>query len=199
MKRIAFHAASAALLLLAAACGSDKSTGPGNGGNGGNGGGNGGTSSFNVTITGDLEGAFAGTAHFASLNDPDMGQAFQLVMHESNGGTGQIILAASGARPGNGSYNVVDIYNGGDVNQGEFMAIALDGDPNDPSGIFFSTGGSVTISSSSSGTVKGSFQFDAIGFINDDPTELGITMSGTFTAKAGAPATVTSLKIERHR
>lgn len=187
MKRLYLSAISAAVFL--AACGGDKSTGPGDGG--------GNSAAFEATVSGDMEGAINGGASFAEYQDPATGNVFELGFSET-GGTGRIVLARNGSRPGNGAHTVADIYNGGDPAVGDFVAFMYDGDANNPDALFFSTGGTVTVSSSSSSIVKGTFQFDCIGVQSADPnTEISLSVSGTFTAKPGAPVGLTSLSVER--
>jgi hypothetical protein len=182
-----------AVVLMAGACGSDKSTGPGDGGDNTQ-------AAFQATVTGDMAGDIQGGASFAEYQDQQVGQVFELGFSEQ-GGTGRIVLARNGGRPGNGSHTIADVSNGGDPAAGEFVAVVYDGDPGNPDAVFVSTGGSVSVSSSSSKVVKGTFQFDCVGFTADDPnTPVNLTVSGTFTAKPGAPiGGIASMSVERMR
>ena len=188
MKRIHLLGLSA-LVLLAGACGGD-STGPGNGNGGGK-------ATFSATITGDMEGSVSGSASHAEYSDPTEGAVFELGFSEV-GGTGHIILARNSTRPGNGTYAVADLANG-EPAAGEFIGLVYEGDDQNLESLFYSTGGSVKITSSSDNQVKGTFQMDVIGYVADDPnTEISLSISGTFTTKSGSPAgLVNSLSVER--
>jgi hypothetical protein len=190
MQRVHLLALGAAV-LMAGACGGDKSTGPGDGGDNTR-------ASFQATVTGDMAGDIQGGASFAEYQDQQVGQVFEFGFSEE-GGTGRMVLARNGGRPGNGSHTIADVSDGSDPGAGEFVAVVYDGDPGNPSAVFVSTGGSVSVTSSSSNLVKGTFQFDCTGFTSDDPnTQVNLSVSGTFTAKPGAPiGGIASMSVER--
>lgn len=177
MKRIHLFGLSAAI-LLAGACGGDSSTGPGDGNGGGN-------ATFSASVTGDMEGDIAGSALHGEYSDPTEGTVFELNFNET-GGSGHIVLARLSSRPGAGTYHVADITNG-DPGAGEFFGLVYEGDDQNLESLFYSTGGTVTISSSSGSQVKGSFEIDVVGYVATDPgTAISLTISGTFSSKSGA-------------
>lgn len=189
MKRIHFLGLSAAV-LLAGACGGGDSTGPGNGSGGG-------SATFSASVTGDMEGDISGSAFHGEYTDPTEGTVFELNFNET-GGSGHIVLARLSARPGVGAYSVADIASGGAA-AGEFVGLVYEGDEENLESLFYSTGGTVTISSSSGSQVKGSFEIDVLGYVATDPeTEISLTISGNFNTKSGSVGmAVSSLSVVR--
>ncbi|HXE58525.1 MAG TPA: hypothetical protein VNK43_11045 [Gemmatimonadales bacterium] len=188
MTRKHLLALGATVFLAACGGGDDKDpTGPGNPGQPG----------FSATVTGDLEGDMNGTASFAQVTDPDLGSVFQLTFTET-GDEGTMLFVTPGQRPGQGTYDVVASE---EPAAGEFVIVIYSGDPDDPDAFFLGQAGTVTFSASSGNQVKGTFEFDALGVVMEDPeTELAVTVSGSFTANAGAPGGVISdLKLEPAR
>ncbi|HEX7070943.1 MAG TPA: hypothetical protein VF190_09065 [Rhodothermales bacterium] len=169
------------LILLCFVAGSALLAGCDSGGDDGNGDGNGngngnGNSTFEVQITGEgIDESFEGTAVWGTGEDPETGEdAFVLVMVAGTGTTSNAVyFYRASDRPGEGTYELVDIQ--GEVLDG-FQAIAFLNNV-----IFGATGGTLTISSSSSSRVAGSFSFPAINPVN----QAEVTVEGTFNATSG--------------
>lgn len=175
----------AALLLTLPACDS-SSDGGGDGGGGGNGGGNGGggngssIGTVSVTVSGDYEESFSGSAFFTVDDDDDFslgligGTIFQT-------GTSQVVaFGRSGGRPANGDYSFGN--DSGDFDGGYTDLENTNGNPLNATFIE-AEDGTVTITSSSDDRVAGSFSFTGTVISATNPTGSGTaTVMGTFTA-----------------
>ncbi len=180
--------AVAAVAVLASACGGDDNgTGPGNGGGNGN---------FSAEVSGDLETTFSGYAYHGAGADEQGNAGYGIVLAEvqagtENGGVITFVRIGSSALP-NGAYTIKDAS--GDLQDGDVVALAMDTDGAELTALFASTGGTLTISSSSGSTMKGTFNFNAAGVVFADPeTPLSVTLTGSFTSKALPESAVRSL------
>ncbi|MEP0548857.1 MAG: hypothetical protein ABJF88_18125 [Rhodothermales bacterium] len=165
------------VLLPFAACDSN-SDGDGNG----NGNGNGGSTigSSNVTVSGAFSDSFSGNAAFGVGED---GSSFSLALFEGNltaGGTtsgGLVGIGRNEGRPGEGTFQITASGSAMD-----FAAAYISDFSNTTGGMFVgSATGTLTITSSTSGRVAGSFTFTGQAASTSGP--LGeVTVQGTFTA-----------------
>jgi hypothetical protein len=163
------------LVLGAAACG-DDGTGPDNGNDQGE---------FTATVSGPVNGTFSGYAwQSGTVVDAQTNTQGWVLFLGSQDNPGSVVYVVRlGSRPGSGTYSLVDLsQSSGDLQSGEFAGVVT---VSLPGGLTFagsSSGGSLTITSSSDDRVKGSFQFQITGF--DPTTQLEVTasMSGTFDA-----------------
>ena len=169
----------AAVVVLASACGgNDDGTGPGEGGANG---------SFSADVTGDVETSFSGHAYHGEGEDEQGNAGYGIVLSEveagnQNGGVLTFVRIGSSSLPA-GDYPVKDPSD--ELQDGDVVALALDTEGNALVAMFASTGGTLHISSSSNNQIKGSFAFDAVGVVFEDPeTELNVTVEGSFTAKS---------------
>jgi len=158
------------------ACGSGDSTGPDNQNDQGD---------FTATVSGPVSGTFSGYAwQSGTVIDPQSNEQGWVLFLGSQDNPGSVVYVVRlGSRPGTGTYSLVDFtQSSGDLQSGEFAGLAtvsLSG------GLTFSgssTGGSLTITSSSEGRVQGSFNFQITGFNPSTQQEVTATVSGTFNA-----------------
>ena len=160
---------------MLAACGGDDNgtTGPGNGG----------SRTFSAEVTGDLETSVKGAALFGTKTDEAQGTLFGLEMAETGDGESVIqIIRLGGQIPAPGTYEIKDAINT-NPGSGDFVAMAFDSDNGEPTAIFVATGGTLTVTSSTATSFKGTFTFDAEGGLFSDPeTTLRINVAGTFHA-----------------
>ena len=167
-KHMARGIAATVIALVIGAC--NDSTGPGL------------TGDFSANVTGDQTKALEGDAFFSFgtvFGEPESKFALMLLEGGALGESDGFILIAreQEGRPPVGTYAIADAEA---PTAAEFLATWFP--TGDVEGEFISTGGSVTITSSSSRRLRGTFEFDAIGTMGEDPTQLEVTVAGTFDA-----------------
>lgn len=143
------------LALVLSACGSDDPTGPGEGASG----------TFQATLSGDVTASLTGGAMFTTVP----GEAFVLNFSTGDASGSMGIELEELGRPGTGTIQL------GSSTSGAY-GYGVVGNT-----LFFSESGSVTITSSSSTALVGTFQFEA-----QTPTADEITVTGTFSAQCVA-------------
>src|SRR5688572_21628394 len=183
--------AALALALVVSAC--RDSTGPGL------------TGDFSGDVTGDQTKSLEGDAFFSFgsvFGEPETGFALLLLEGSALGENDDFILIgrSSDARPGVGTYDIVDSE--GSPTASEFVAIWFPATGEEIDGEFVSTGGTLTITSSTSRRLRGTFEFDATGTMCDNPTLMDVTISGDFDAvfvdENGSPVSrITRVSITR--
>lgn len=171
-----------ALLFSLAACDSN-----GDDDGNGNGNGNGDQGSFSATLSGDLSGSLSGNAFFSVVDDPDApsGQAFSLFLTEGNlmdiGNTGDYIgFLRFGDRPGTGEYTISTDPEGGDV-----AGVYVDFSNQTARAIVSAEVGTLTVTTSETGRLAGTFSFSGQGFNTSDPQnpqEIEGEVEGSFNA-----------------
>ena len=182
-----------ALALVVGAC-SDDSTGPGL------------TGDFTANVTGEQTKSLEGDAFFSFgsiFGDPGTGFALLLLEGSALGDNDDFIIIGrqQEGRPPVGTYPIAD--QDGAPAASEFIATWFPATGETVDGEFFSTGGSVTITSSSSRRLRGTFQFDATGTLDANPTTLlDVSISGSFDAvfvdENGNPVSrITSVSVRR--
>ena len=159
---------TAALALVIAACG--DSTGPRL------------TGDFSGNVTGDQTKSLEGDAFFSFGTVFGSPANFALLLLEGSA-LGEsdgfiMIVRAQEGRPAVGTYGIVG--EDGTPDPAEFVATWFP--TGEAGGEFVSTGGSVTITSSSSRRLRGTFEFDAVGTPGDPPTTAEVTITGSFDA-----------------
>ena len=181
MRRYSFHLFLSLLLALTfTSCDSDDN-GDGNGN--GNGNGNGGTvvGDADVNVSGALDSSFSGSAVFGVDED---NTSFSLALFEGGFVTGTtptgelVAIGRDGGRPDVGTYDL-----GVTDNQVTFVGAYISSLSN-PTGATFvsSESGTLTITSSSSDRIAGSFSFMGQA-ISGTGTVGEATVSGTFDAE----------------
>ncbi len=171
----------AAVAVMASACGGDddKGTGP-NRGNFGD---------FSAEVAGDVEADLDGWALFGNVDDPEAGTGFGLIMSEledENDDDGSVltIVRLNSTAVGNGSHDISDFQ--GELEDGDFVAMAVDQVDGEMAALFFSTSGTFDVTTSNAQTLRGTFTIEMTGFVMEDPeTELNVTVEGEFDAKRG--------------
>ena len=164
--------AALALALLIGACG-DDSTGPGL------------TGDFTGNVTGDQTKSLRGDAFFSFgsiFGEPETGFALLLLEGSALGDNDDLIIIGreQEGRPAVGTYPIADQE--GPPAPSEFVASWFPATGEEIDGQFTSTGGSVTITSSTSRRLRGTFEFEATGTMGDSPTQLDVTVTGSFDA-----------------
>lgn len=145
--------------------------------------------SFSATVTGDFQASYEGEGFFGESTDPETGETVWIVYLISDGESSQadaaLYFVRYAARPGPGTY---DLDDAGDENFGAGdMSAMLIGSTEDSSLFVHSTGGSLTITESSSGRVEGTFSIDAAGVVltGGEQSEVTVTIAGEFDVADG--------------
>lgn len=180
MNRITTSGIAFALSVVLAACGGGDSTGPDNGGT---------TGSFSVSISGDLTDSFDGQAFFGEATDPETSETGWVLWLTSTEAqtTGQAVyFVRQGSRPGTGTHSLANLDDDS-LDQGQIGALVFDYTSGSFPVSLFATSGSLTVTSSSSSGMSGSFTMQATGvvFDGDEPSEVDVTVSGEFSALGG--------------
>ena len=177
-----------ALAVMVGAC--SDSTGPGL------------TGDFSGTVTGDQTKSLEGDAFFSFGTVFGSPANFALLLLEGGalGESDGFILIGRGQqdRPAVGTYAIV----GEDETPDPAEFVATWFPTGEEGGEFVSTSGSVTITSSSSRRLRGTFEFDAVGSAGDPPALTEITISGSFDAvfvnENGSPVSrISSVTVKR--
>ena len=175
MKRLAALRISAvlALSLIVGGCGKD-STGPGL------------TGDFTASVTGDHTQSLRGDAFFSSgstIGEFQGGFSLFLLEGSATGVNHDFIIISreQTGRPPVGTYQVVD--GSTEPTADKFVAVWFPATGETVDGSFLSTGGTITVTTSTSRRLEGTFTFGAIGVFDDAPeTELEVAITGTFDA-----------------
>lgn len=175
-------AAATLLAAFAVACGDDDPTGPDGGFE----------ATYTATVSGDVTATLGGTAVFATGTDPESGQSAWLVYLVTDEGAAfsagnNVIFAGLGA-PQQQSYMLTDMTGSSDLPEGGAGAILIMYDGQTLSGVFSSTGGTLTVTSLSENRMDGTFSLTASGtvFDGETSTEGEVTIQGSFEARTGA-------------
>ncbi|MDH3222308.1 MAG: hypothetical protein OEO23_01220 [Gemmatimonadota bacterium] len=180
--RSAMGTALVLLTALAAACGDDDPTGPGDGGFAAN---------FTASVTGDVTATLNGTAVFASGTDPETEQQ-AWVMYMATDSTqafagGQTVAFFGLGAPEQRAYVLEDITQSEGFPDGGAAGWVILFDGQTLTGVFGSTGGTLTITSLSTNRMDGTFSLTAAGTVFDgtNATEGTVTVQGSFEATTG--------------
>ncbi len=181
-----------ALTLSLTACDSsddddDNGGGPGGGGNLG---------SYSATLGGDLSGSISGNAFFSVVEDEEVpgGRVFVLWLIDGplsgTSATGEYVsFVRYSDRPGTGAHPI-----GQDLEDGDDTIAAYFNMQNQSAGVMFvSESGALTLTTSSSNRVAGSFTFTGTGFDmsnQQEPQQITGSINGTFDAVYVNPGTV---------
>jgi hypothetical protein len=144
------------------------------------------TGDFSGDVTGDQTKSLEGDAFFSFgsiFGEPETGFALLLLEGSALGDNDDFIIIGreQEGRPAVGTYQIAD--QNGTPTASQFIATWFPATGEDVDGEFFSTGGTVTITSSSSRRLRGTFEFDATGTLNSDPESvLDVTVTGSFDA-----------------
>ena len=170
------------LFLLAAGCGDDDPAGPG---------GDGFSANFTASVTGDLNASMSGTAVFASGTDPETGQQAWIMYMTTDStqafSSGQNVAFFGLGAPEQRAYVLEDFTQSEEFPVGGAAGWVILFDGQTISGIFGSTGGTLTITSLSANRMDGTFSITATGSVFDGQmaTEGTITVQGSFQAASG--------------
>ena len=138
----------------------------------------------------DFETSFSGDALFGQETDPESGETVFVIMLTSEGEAGanqsRLMLATDGSRPGEGSYEVLNLGENPDTDEipaNEWVGW-LNVDVGETPMQFLSSSGTVEIDDSGSDVVSGSFDFQATGFVivGDQGQSEEVHVYGTFEA-----------------
>lgn len=136
------------------------------------------TGTFEVDISGEgIDESFSGIAVFGEGEDSETGEdAFVIVMPSSQANTtaNAVYLVIATSRPGTGTYDIVSTE--GELGDA-FQAIAYSDNV-----LFAGTDGTVTITTSTSARVAGTYSFSALNLVN----QAEVTVEGSFNAVTGA-------------
>ena len=139
--------------------------------------------SFDAEINGDgFSEELDGNAWFWSGEDPDTGQEIFYVWMsptQNQQVSNALWFATLSDRPGTGTYQFINFEEGDieDAINNQFASWLYS-----EANYFTGTGGELTITSSSSSRVQGTFSFSALGFNTTTAEELAVTVSGSFNA-----------------
>lgn len=166
-------------LVVLAAC-SDDSTGPGDGPSG---------SSYDLTVDGALDADLDGTATFAVVTDDGI-TSFGIALTQANATNAVLLERVDAGRPGTGTFVVGDMNDENGMDADKFYAAFLAGPSANPTDMFLSLDGTVTITKSTTDELKGTIDMTLVNVAGDEE----ITIEGSFDARGG---TVTDLSITR--
>lgn len=168
--------ASLCLVLALAACSSsDDGTGPDDTERGG----------FSVTLTGAFDASLSGYAwQSGTIVDSETDAQGWVLFLSTDAGGSTVYVVRQGDRPGPGTYPLVDLSEGGGLTDGQLGGIATVMLSGGLSFAGFTSGGTLTISSSSEGRVEGLFSIQFTGFDPETTKEVTITANGSFDAVA---------------
>ena len=173
MKKTANLLALAGAVAVLASCGGNDGITPPPTNNNSN-------SSFSATLAGALSGTFTGKSAYGSNAQGN----FALVMEPAaNQGIG-IVLIRNAGKPGTGQYTFTDVSEGaaGSPEQIEAQLIVS---TSGFSGMLVGKSGTLTISDTGGGRLKGTFQFTAVGIQSGASQPVQATVSGSFDAVNG--------------
>lgn len=164
----------AAVILFAAGCGDDDPTSPVPGGNGNQDPIPNGVGLFSVAVSGAHTASGSGSAiSVTTESQPGWG----MIMNTTTGDrvSAFAVSTPAGGLPEPGTYPMINAITQTNPEAGEFEAALLVGGTS-----YVPTGGSITIISSSSSTVDGTFDFSAIAVLDQSQT---ITVRGSFNSR----------------
>lgn len=145
------------------------------------------SASFAVSISGVISRSLSGESAFHGQgNDPETGESLWGLVLEDGAGR-SLVFIRNGQRPGEGRYTLDDSDVDDDLTAGEIGALYVEDAQGQVAAVFASIGGELVITESSSGTLKGTFDFPARGgaFLGGTPQEGTVNISGQFTAVGG--------------
>lgn len=169
---------SLCLLLAVAACSSsDDGTGPDENSQG----------TFTATLSGPVNTSLSGYAwQSGTIVDQQSNQQGWVLFLGTNANASAVYIIRQGSRPGPGTYSMVDLNQTGDLSDGQFGGIATVSLGGTQTFAGFTSGGTITISSSSEERVQGTFNLQFTGFDPNTQLEVTATASGSFNAVANA-------------
>ena len=181
--------ALAAAVCATVACGGDSSTGPkGVDAN-----------AFSGTVTGDYTRTLTGAAAAGHETDPDYGDIYAIVLSDgaiTDTASGAVVLSHVGSGVSQKTYDVADFEAVGQSEASnpfgdKFFAMYAPSSTSGINDLFFTSGGTVTISTVSATRVKGTFDVTMKNAIVVPGTSAkSIRVRGTFDAPVGtAPVT----------
>lgn len=135
---------------------------------------------YSATVTGALSESIEGPAFFGT--DTSEGEPVFVIGLGSQASEHVIALVREGsARPGVGSYDISDPFEV--QGAGDFTAIHIVGEGDVLVASFIATSGTLTITESTTSRLRGTFQYEAEGFIGEDSEDpVTVTVSGSFDA-----------------
>ena len=160
-------------LVLLGACGGDDSTGPENPSG----------SSYQLTVEGAVEADLEGAAAFAVVTDEGV-TSFGIALTEAGGSNTIVLERVGGTRPGTGTYAVGDLNGDGEQDPARFYAAFVAGTSQNPTDVYVSVSGTVTITKSTSDQMRGTIDMTLVGLQGEDE----VTITGEFDARGGAVA-----------
>jgi hypothetical protein len=135
---------------------------------------------FELTISGAVEETASGPAWFGSDVDDDGNPVFMLLMGQDTSRHLVMVGKSGSVRPEPGSYDIVDV----ESTASGWTAMHLVSEDDELVGMFFAESGTLTITESSSEVLRGSMEFEGVGFVGAS-AQAAITVTATFVA---APA-----------
>jgi hypothetical protein len=160
------------LLVSVAGCDSNDDDGDGEG-----------AGEFTIEISGDIDRTFSGFAYFGQGEDPETGEeAFVIFLSNTedvDAASSYAFIGRDSDRPGTGNYQFADFEDTDDLPENQFVLLVFLGDD-----AFFSTGGTLRLTTSNSNRVAGDFEATATGLIFSGgvPQEVEVEISGEFDA-----------------
>lgn len=136
--------------------------------------------SFEIQITGDVNQTINGNqATFGAATDQQSGiTGFGMSLGATGTGAQSLTFSRKAGRPGNGSHSVADFDLNTEIDNltdDTFVAIFSTG-----TDVFYSSGGSLTITSSTDRRLEGTVNLTAISVLPNSTAE--VTITGTFVA-----------------
>lgn len=137
---------------------------------------------FTATVSGDVDASIQGEAAWGGATDPETGDQAWVVALGDESQNAVLVVHIGDDQPNEQSYSLADITGTQDFEAGTAALIVVTIDSSTLS--VGSTGGSITVTSSSSDRVQGTFSITASGVLleNGMSTEVDVTISGEFDA-----------------
>lgn len=146
--------------------------------------------SFAIVVTGDTDFELDGFAFFGEAEDPETGEDVFVIYFSENANPSSTqgtwaFVGRNSARPGTGTFTFVNGELDDEIPAEQFVLVMNVGSGGAGSSTFVSDSGELTITSSSSNRVEGSFDVTATGFQvtgGGAGEELSVSIEGSFDA-----------------
>jgi hypothetical protein len=148
-------------------------------------------SRFEATVRGAVQSPTRGLAEFGDIGPSD-DRHFSLTMGAYSE-QGAVLLSRAGAgRPAAGVYRLREAVR----ESGAFHGLVITGSPSNPTGVFRVQRGTMTITTSTTARISGTFELRAVGFLASDVSreDREVTMTGSFTATPSGQDVTLTLK-----
>ncbi len=136
-----------------------------------------GEGAYRLEVDGDIERVLTGDAYFGADEDPE-GEPVFAILFGSDDSDEVVMVGVSGTtRPATGTYEIET----GEVSQGDWVGMYAFGDGEELEGFMVADSGTVALTQSSTGAMKGSVLLYLSGFVEGSLAE--VVIEGDFDAR----------------